>query len=330
MTRNVTRRGLLLGTVMLSAGVSLARRQAIAASYPTRPIRFLVGGAAGGVADVIARLLGDRLSTALRQPIVIENRPGAGGIVAMQAMVVSPPDGYTIALATMSQAVFNSYLFSKLPYDPLRDLEPVSPLVTGAMALAAHPAFPANTFGEFVSMARAQPGKIYLGFPQNGSPPHLIAELVMRAAGIEVTFVPFKSGPDALTGVLRGDIQIGVDAPMMFTPHVKDRTLKVLAVTGRSREDAMPDVPTVAEAGFAGAQGEAWIGVVAPARTPRDIVLRLNHEIATILAIPELRGRLQTLSFTPLVATPEEFQALIRDEHTRWGTLIREAGLKLD
>jgi tripartite-type tricarboxylate transporter receptor subunit TctC len=330
MNRNVTRRGLLLGTVMLSAGVGLARRQAIADSYPTRPIRFIVGGAAGSVPDVIARLIGDRLSTALRQPVVVENRPGAGGIVAMQTIAGSPPDGYTIALATMSQAVFNSYLFSKLPYDPLRDLEPVSPLVTGAMALAANPAFPANTFGELVAIAKAQPGRINVGVPANGSPPHLVAQMMVRSAGIEVTFVPFKSATDALTAVLRGDVQVSVDAPLMFTPHAKDRTLKVLAVTGRSREDALPEVPTVAESGFAGIEGEAWIGVVAPARTPRQIVLRLNHEIATILAIQELRMRLLALSFTPLVATPEEFRVLIRDEHARWSMIIREAGLKLD
>jgi tripartite-type tricarboxylate transporter receptor subunit TctC len=330
MNRNLTRRGLLLGTAMLSAGVGLSRRQAIADTYPARPVRFIVGGAAGSVPDVIARLIGDRLSTALRQPIVVENRPGAGGILAMQAIAGSPPDGYTIALATMSQAVFNSYLFSKLPYDPLHDLEPVSPLVTGAMALAAKSTFPANTFGEFIAMAKAQPGRIYVGVPANGSPPHLVAQMMVRSAGIEVTFVPFKSAPDALAAVLRGDVQVSVDAPLMFTPHVKDRTLKVLAVTGRSREDALPDVPTLAESGFAGLEGEAWIGLVAPARTPREIVLRLNHEIATILEINELRERLLTLSFTPLVATPEEFQALIRDGHARWAVIIRESGLKLD
>jgi tripartite-type tricarboxylate transporter receptor subunit TctC len=154
--------------------------------------------------------------------------------------------------------------------------------------------------------------------------------MMARSAGIEVTFVPYKSAPDALTAVLRGDVQVAVDGPAMFTPHVKDRTLKVLAVTGRSREDALPDVPTLAESGFAGLEGEAWIGVVAPARTPREIVLRLNHEIATVLALRELRERLLTLSFTPMVAAPEEFQALIREEHARWAAIIGEAGLKLD
>lgn len=153
---------------------------------------------------------------------------------------------------------------------------------------------------------------------------------MVRAAGIEVTFVPFKSAPDALTAVLRGDVQIAVDAPLMFTPHVKDGTLKVLAVTGRSREEALPDVPTLAESGFAGMEGEAWIGLVAPARTPREIVQRLNREIAMILAIQELRDHLLALSFTPLLATPDEFRALIRDEHARWAVIIRATGLKLD
>jgi tripartite-type tricarboxylate transporter receptor subunit TctC len=152
----------------------------------------------------------------------------------------------------------------------------------------------------------------------------------VRTAGIEVTFVPFRSGPEAVIGLLRGDVQIGVDAPLIFTPHVRDRALRVLAVTGRTREQELPDVPTVAEAGFSGVEGEAWIGLVAPAHTPQEIVMRLNQEIAAVLSIRELRERFQALSFTPVVATPEEFQALIRQEQERWGAVIREAGIKLD
>jgi tripartite-type tricarboxylate transporter receptor subunit TctC len=226
--------------------------------------------------------------------------------------------------------VFNSYLFSKLTYDPLTDLEPVSPLVTGGMAVVANPAFPANGFGQLIQLAKSEPGKILVGIPLNGSPPHVIAELLVRTAGIEVTFVPFRSGPDALSGVLRGDVHLLVEAPFITAQHVIDGTLKGLAVTGRAREETLPGIPTVAEAGFAEAEGEAWIGLVAPARTPRDVVTKLNREIAAILETPAIRERLRELSFAPVVSTPQEFRALLRLEHTRWGAVIRAAGLKLD
>lgn len=330
MRKGVRRRDLILGAAVVPAGVLLPAFSATAGAYPIKPIRLLVGGAAGSVPDVIARLLGDRLTNSLGQPVVIENRPGAGGILAMQGLVASAPDGYTIAIATMSQAVFNSYLFAKLPYDPLTDLEPISPLVTGGMAVAAHPAFPANTLDELIQLARKRPRTILIGIPSNGSPPHVIAELLARTAGIEMTFVPFRSGPDAVNGALRGDVQLLVEAPLIIAPHLADGGLKGVVVTGRSREEALPAVPTVAEAGFADAQGEAWIGLVAPARTPRGIVMKLNQEIATILDNPVLRQRLRELSFVPITSKPDEFQMLLRREHMRWGDVIRGAELKLD
>jgi len=282
------------------------------------------------VPDTLARLIADRLSSALGQPVLVENRVGAAGIIAIQGLVRSEPDGHTLALATMSQAVFNSYLFSSLPYDPLRDIEPVSPLVTGAMAVAAHPTLQANTLAEFVSLAKAQPGKLLVGTTGAGSPPHVFAQLLVRATGIEVMFVPFRSGPAGITGVMRGDVQVFVDAPTIIAPQVKAGTIKALAVTGRSRDPELPSVPTVAEAGFREAQCEAWIGLVAPARTPAGIVARLNSELAAILAVPELHRRLEALSFEPIMGTPEEFRARIREEHARWGKLIKEAGIKLD
>jgi tripartite-type tricarboxylate transporter receptor subunit TctC len=320
MTLGISRRQIIFGAAIFSATAYLLAGRAVANAYPMKPIRLLVGGAAGSVPDVLARLLGERLSTALGQPIVIENRPGAGGILAMQGLTASPADGYTLAIATMSQAVFNSYLFSKLTYDPLTDLEPISPLVTGGMAVAANPAFPANDLGQLIQLASRDPGKILVGIPSNGSPPHVIAELLVHTAGIEVAFVPFRSGPDAVGSVL----------PLIIAPHVIDGTLKGLVVTGGSREETLPGVRTVAEAGFAGAEGEAWIGLVAPAHTPRDVVMKLNLEIAAILATPTLRERLRELSFAPMTSTPEEFRALLRREHTRWGAVIRGAGIKLD
>jgi tripartite-type tricarboxylate transporter receptor subunit TctC len=329
MTHMLTRRA-LIRSLALSTLVASTVRPALAQTYPSRPIRLLVGGAAGSVPDTLARLIADRLSPALGQPVLVENRVGAAGIIAIQGLVRSEPDGHTLALATMSQAVFNSYLFSSLPYDPLRDIEPVSPLVTGAMAVAAHPTLPANTLAEFVSLAKAQPGKLLVGTTGAGSPPHVFAQLLVRATGIEVMFVPFRSGPEGITGVMRGDVQVFFDAPTIIAPQVKAGTIKALAVTGRARDPELPSVPTVAEAGFREAQCEAWIGLVAPARTPAGIVARLNSELAAILAVPELRRRLEALSFEPIMGTPEEFRARIREEHARWGKLIKEVGIKLD
>jgi tripartite-type tricarboxylate transporter receptor subunit TctC len=305
-------------------------RPAHADTYPSRPVHLLVGGAAGSVPDTVARLIGERLAAALGYPVIVENRPGAGGILAIQELISSVPDGHTLALATMSQAVFNSYLFSKLPYDPLRDLEPISPLVSGAFALAAHPSFHATNLTEFVQAAKAAPGKVLLATTTRGNPPHVSALMLTRTAGIEVTFVPFRSGQEGLGAVLRGDVPVFLDAPTLISPQAKEGALKVLAVTGREREPELPGVQTVAEAGFPAAQSEAWIGLVAPARTNSDVIARLNAEVTNALMSLDLRQRLRALSFAAVPAQPEEFRRLIVAEHARWGAVIKEVGLRLD
>ena len=298
--------------------------------WPSRPVKLLVGGAGGSVPDTLARQVAEPLSASLGQPVIVDNRPGAAGIIAMDALVKSAPDGHTVALATMSQAVFNSYLFTKLPYDPQRDLEPVAVLATGAMALAAHPSFPAQTFGELVAMAKAQPARIFMALPANGSPPHVIALLMLRAAGIDVALVPHKSGQEALVTVLSGQTQLFLDAPTIMSAHIKAGKLKALAVTGRQRETVLPDVPTLAELGLSGVHGEAWIGLVTSRGTAGDTVRRLNAEIAKVLAQPAMRDILTRLSFRPMPMTPEQFRALIKDEHARWSGVIRDAGLRVD
>ena len=329
MIQGLTRRRLLWGACTV-AGAALARRHARAQSYPSRPVRLVVGGAAGSVPDMVARLVGDRLAGALGQSVVIDNRPSAGGIIAMEALVASAPDGYTVALATMSQAVFNRYLFATLPYDPLRDLAPVATLASGGLTLVVPRALPAHSFAEFLALARARPGKLFVGTAALGSPPHIAVELLMRATGIEATVVPFKSGPEGVTSVLRGDLQAFVDGTPIVIQHVRSGALEALLVTGRAREAQLPAVPTVAELGFPDAESEFWIGLVAPARTPPEIVSQLNRALAAVLTNPELVDRLATLSFAPLVKRPEEFAALIRDDHRRWGPIIREAGIKLE
>jgi tripartite-type tricarboxylate transporter receptor subunit TctC len=323
MFRRKVLHALALGTLV---GHSAGPR---AQSYPSRPITLLVGGAPGSVPDIMIRPIAERLAVALGQPVVVENRPGAAGSVAISALLQSAADGHTLALATMSQAVFNTYLFTKLPYDPLRDLEPVTPLVTGAMALAAHPAFPAQSLGEFVTLAKAQPGKYFVAIPQSGSPPHIVALLLNRATGIDVTMVPHKSGSDAVNAVVSGEIALLFDAPAIISNQVRAGRLKVLAVTGREREPALPDSPTAKEAGF-DVQGEAWIGLVAPRGTPSVAVQRLQREISTILAASEMNAVMARLGFRTMTATPEAFRALIRDEHRKWSALIRDAGLRLE
>ena len=301
-----------------------------AQAYPERPVKILLGGAPGSVPDTLARPVAERLAAALGQPVLVDNRPGAAGSIAMQALAKSAPDGHTLALATMSQAVFNSYLFSKLSYDPQRDLEPVALLVTGAMALAAHPSFAGSTLKDVVSAAKAQPGKLFVAMPQAGSPPHVIGLLLARAAGVEFSMVPHKSGTEALSMVLSGNVPLFIDAPTIISPQVRAGKLKALVVTGREREPALPDVPTAEESGLVGMHGEAWIGVVAPAGTPRPVVQRLNGELARIVMAAEMRELLARLSFRTLQATPEQFRSLIAQEHATWRAVIRGANLKLD
>lgn len=300
-----------------------------AQSYPSRPIVLLVGGAPGSVPDIMVRPIAERLSAALGKPVVVENRAGAAGSVAISALLQSTPDGHTLALATMSQAVFNPYLFAKLPYDPQRDLEPVTPLVTGAMALAAHPSLPASSLGEFVTLAKAQPGKYFVAIPQSGSPPHIVALLLNRATGINVTMVPHRSGSEAVTAVVSGEIPLLLDAPTIISNQVRAGKLRALVVTGRQREPALPDTPTASESGY-DVHGEAWIGLVAPRGTPTAVVQRLNGEIASILAGSEMQASMARLSFRTMASTPEAFRTLIRDEHLKWSAVIRDAGLRLE
>ncbi len=312
-----------------AAGLALAHGSLRAQPYPAKPITLLVGGAPGSVPDLMVRPIAERLSSVLGQPVVVENKPGAAGGLAMVALARSAPDGHTLALATMSQLVFNVFLFAKLAYDPERDLEPVAPLVTGAMVLAAHPKFPAQSLPEFITMAKAQPGKFFVAMPQMGSPPHIVALLLNRAAGIDVTMVPHKSGSDAVNAVMSGEIPLLIDAPTIVSPQIQAGKLKALVVTGRQREPVLPNTPTARESGL-NLEGEAWIGLVAPSGTPAFIVQQLNRTISAIMTTGEMRDRMAMLSFRTLSSTPEEFRRLIRDDRTKWGTIIRGAGLKLE
>jgi tripartite-type tricarboxylate transporter receptor subunit TctC len=323
----MNRRQLLAALPM--AGLAPSHGLLRAEAYPTRPVTLLVGGAPGSPPDLMARPIAQRLAMSLGLPVIVENRPGAAGALAMAALVRSTRDGHTLALATMSQAVFNSYLFAKLPYDPLRDLEPIAPLVTGAMVFAAHPSFPARSLGDLVALARDKPGKLFVAMPQAGSPPHIVALLLQRATGIELTMVPHKAATEALSAVMSGEIPLLFDAPTAIAPQVQAGRLKALAVTGREREPLLPDTATATESGFE-VQGEAWIGLVAPRGTPAGVIERLNHELGSIMSSTEMREVMARLSFRTLSSTPGEFGSLIRQEHAKWAPVIRDAALKLE
>ena len=315
----------LLSTTGLASTPSLSRADA----YPSRPVTLLVGGAPGSPPDVMTRPVAQRLAEALGKPVVVENKAGAAGSLAITALLNSAPDGHTLALATMSQAVFNKYLFAKLAYDPVRDLEPVAPLVTGAMTLAAHPSFGARSLADFVALAKRQPGQLFVAMPQAGSPPHIVALLLERATGIDVTLVPHRSAADATNAVIAGEIPLLFDAPTAIAPLVQAGRLRAIAVTGRQREPLLPETLTARESGF-DLIGEAWIGLVAPRRTPTEVVQRLNRELAAIMASTEIASTMARLSFRPLSSSPGDFGALIQQEHAKWSTVIRDAGLRLE
>jgi tripartite-type tricarboxylate transporter receptor subunit TctC len=316
-------------TVLSTATLTATPRLSQADGYPSRPVVLLVGGAPGSPPDVMARPVAQRLGESLGKPVVVENKPGAAGSLAIAALLNSAPDGHTLALATMSQAVFNKYLFTKLAYDPVRDLEPVAPLVTGAMTLAAHPSLGARSLADLVALAKRQPGQLFMAMPQAGSPPHIVALLLERATGIKMTLVPHKSAADATNAVISGEIPLLFDAPTAIAPLVQAGRLRALAVTGQRREPLLPDTLTARESGF-DILGEAWIGVVAPRRTPAEIVQRLNHELAAIMGNVEMATAMARLSFRPMTSSAEDFGVLIRQEHAKWGVVIRDAGLQLE
>ena len=323
----ITRRTAVFGSLAAAALVSQQRSNA--AAFPDRPLKVIVGGVPGSVPDSFARLAADALSKELGRPVIIENKPGAGGILAIQSLISSAPDGYTLALATISQTVFNSYLYSRLSYDPRRDLALVSTLVESASILVASPSVQASALKDLVAESQAQPDRFMIGVPVNGSPPHVAAVLLMRETGLRASFIPFRSGPDALHALLRGVIHLLVDGPSLLAPHVAEGKIKAVVALARRRVSVLPNLPTVAEAGYPGATSESWMGLVAPRETPADVVHALAKAASTILADARYRDAVERISMHPTSSTPEEFGALLQREHERWAPILRSAGIKL-
>ncbi|HEX6296227.1 MAG TPA: tripartite tricarboxylate transporter substrate binding protein [Burkholderiales bacterium] len=300
----------------------------LAQTYPSKPIRFIVSFPPGGSSDLISRAIAPRMSEKLGQPVIVENRPGAGGMIGVDVVAKAPPDGHVIGLAAAGALSSNIHLYPTMPFHPEKDLAPLSMLAMIPFFLVAHPSQPDSLKG-VIDAAKAKPGALSYGHGGQGSTMHLAGELLNMMAGIKVQAVPYKGSGPVSADVLGGQVQLGVvDVPSAIA-NVRAGKLRALAVTTKRRITAAPDVPTFEEAGLPGYEAIGWFGAVAPAGTPSQIVNRLNQEIRNALSAPEVRERALSAGAEPFPTTPEEFAAIIREETKKWGEVVKTAGIKL-
>jgi len=298
-------------------------------AYPNKPIRLIVPYPPGGVGDAVARMVAPGWSAALKQPIVIENRGGAGSNIGLDAVAKSAPDGYTIGLFDTALAT-NPSLYPAMPFDPQRDLAPISLIARGPLVLVVNPAFSAKTVGELVSMAKAKPGAITYASAGNGTPVHLAAEMLKSSAGIDLLHVPYKGAGPAVTDVLGGQVPVLFAVPGTAIAHINAGKFRAIGITGEARFKSLPNVPTFTEQGIQGVDGTIIIGFVAPAKTPRAIVMQLYDTLSKVLASGEVTDKLNDFGLTVVAADPERSAKLLADETALWGKLVKNAGVKLE
>jgi tripartite-type tricarboxylate transporter receptor subunit TctC len=308
------------------AGASLAHAQ----GYPAKPIRFVVGFTAGGASDITARIVGQKLTEHFGQPVIIDNRAGASGTIAGSLVAKAPPDGYTLLAGATSILAINPGLYAKLDYDPLRDFAPVSQTVSMPQLLVVHPSVKAMTLKELLALARSKPGELNYSSSGTGSSSHLAMELLKYMTGINVVHVPFKGSGQAMPSLLAGQVQLVFDPIPTSLPHVKSGRLRAIAISTAARSPAIPDLPTVAEAGVPGYESSLWYGVLLPARTPPAIVARLNETVNAILREADVGERFAALGAEPLGSSSAEFGKYIGAEVIKWGKVIKAVGIRAD
>jgi tripartite-type tricarboxylate transporter receptor subunit TctC len=297
-------------------------------AYPVRPVKFIVPITPGGSNDVMARLIAQKLSDSWGQPVVVENRPGAGMNLGADAVAKSAPDGYTWLLGANNIFAFNPHM-GKTPFDALKDFAPVAQVAVVPFVLVVHPSVPANNVAELIDYAKKNPGKLNYASSGNGSPQQLAAEMLGHVAGIKMQHVPYKGAVPAITDLLGGRIQVFIGAVNSLLPHIKEGKLRQLAGAGGKRFAAFPDLPAIAET-VPGVALDVWLGVFMPASTPKEIVTRVNADIGKLLGAADVKATLAAQGIEPAFSTPEALAATIRDDHARWGKVIRDANIKAD
>ena len=317
----------------LSAALALLLATASAAEdraqpYPSRPIRLVVPFPPGGSTDILSRALGQKLAEGLGQPVVIDNRPGAGGSIGSEAAAKAAPDGYTLVMGQLGPLAVSPAIYRNLPYDPVKSFAPVSLMAIVPSVLVVNPQVPAASAAELIAYARANPGKLTYGSAGSGSTSHLTTEYFKLATGTDILHVPYKGVGPMLTDLISGQLSMGINGAPAVMPHVNSGRLRALAVTGLTRLPSLPQIPTLDESGVKGFDASGWYGILAPAGTPGAIVAKLNAEIRRIMQTPDLRARLDNEGAIPAAGSSEEFAAFIVAEIARWGAVLKRAGIE--
>lgn len=315
--------------IALTLAAAVASAQTAPAAYPTAPVRIIVPFQAGGLTDILAREIAQHASRRLGQQFVVENKAGAGGNIGADYVAKSKPDGHTLLMGSIGTNAVNAHLYTRMPYDTLKDFEPISLVATGTLMLVTHPSVPATDLKGLLSYARANPGHLTYASGGAGASQHLAGELLKSMAGVDIVHVPYKGVVQGVTDVVAGQVNFTFDLATV-EPHVRAGKLRPIAVANGKRSAAFPDVPTIAEAGVPGYEASAWYGLFAPATTPQPIIATLNAEVARALESPELRKRLATLGAEPASGSPKALAAFVRAEYDKWGRVVRTAGIRLD
>ena len=318
-----------IGSVVAACAALAAALPAPAQEYPTRPVRIVVGFPPGGATDLVSRLLAPRFAEVFKQQVIVDNRPGANGVIAADLVAKSAPDGYTLHLGTLASQVISPAI-SKVPYDPFKDFSPIGRTVALQNIFIVHPSLPVRTIKELVALAKSRPGKLNYASSGTGSTGHLSGELLKTMAGIDMVHIPYKGGGPALTDLIAGHVELFIAIISTAVPHVKSGRARALAVTGNRRAGALPDVPTVAESALKGYESTNWYCMIGPAGLPQGIVDRWNKEMVAALGLADVRKSLLDMGIEPAPSTPAEFAAYLKSETAKWAKVIKASGLKAD